>query len=314
MAKNNTKDKVSIIVLAVNSFDLIKNVLKDIAKLDTSDIETECVIVDNGSNDGLQKYIKDYKLPNMSLKYLRNSSNLGFAEGNNVGIKYALKNGADYCLLLNNDMILQEDLLTKLVNFMKKNPKVGLVSPKIYFAKGYEFHKDRYNSKDLGKVIWYAGGDIDWNNIYTSHRGVDEIDNGQFNKTTETSVANGACVLIRREVFEKIGLLDKELFLYWEDTDFCQRAIRSDFDVMYYPETAVWHKVSSSAGGSGGKSNDYFLIRNRYFFAQRYAKLRTKLAVIRDTVRLMFFGKGWQRLGAFHALIGKKGVGPWTKK
>lgn len=313
MAKNNTKDKVSIIVLAVNSFDLIKNVLKDIAKLDTSDIETECVIVDNGSNDGLQEYVKDYKLPNMDFKYLRNSSNLGFAEGNNVGIKYALKNGADYCLLLNNDMILQEDLLTKLVNFIKKNPKVGLVSPKIYFAKGYEFHKDRYNDRDLGKVIWYAGGKIDWNNVYTSHIGVDEVDTGQYDKTIKTDIANGACLLIRKEVFEKIGLLDKELFLYWEDTDFCQRAIRSGFDVVYYPGTAVWHKVSSSAGGSGSTSNDYFLIRNRYYFANRYAGLRARFAVLRDTIKLAIVGREWQKKGAIDALLGKKGIGSWKK-
>jgi len=314
MSKNNTKNKVSVIVLAVNSLDLIKSVLKEISKLDTKGIEAECIIVDNGSSDGLQDYLKSYKLPNMSLKYLRNSSNLGFAEGNNVGINYALNNGSEYVLLLNNDMILSNDLLIKLVKFLNNNPKAGLVSPKIYFAKGYEFHKDRYNDKDLGNVIWYAGGKIDWNNIYTSHIGVDEIDNGQYDKTIKTEIANGACILIRKEVFEKIGLLDKGLFLYWEDADFCQRALKNGFDVMYYPETNVWHKVSSSTGGSGSFSNDYFLTRNRLFFAMRYAKFRTKIAVLKDTLKLAFVGRDWQKLGAFHALIGKKGKGPWTKK
>lgn len=314
MAKNNKKDKVSVIVLAINSLDLIKSELKDISKLETKGIDAECVIVDNGSEDGLHEYLKNYKLPNMSFKYLRNTTNLGFAGGNNVGINYALNNGSKYILLLNNDLILSNDLLIKLVKFLNDNPKVGLVSPKIYFAEGYEFYKNRYSDKDLGKVIWYAGGKIDWDNIYTSHIGVDEVDKGQYNEATKTDVANGACLLIRKDVFEKIGLLDEDFFLYWEDADFCQKAIKNKFDVVYYPGVTVWHKVSSSAGGSGGKSNDYFLIRNRYFFALRYAKPITKLAVFRDTVRLMFFGKGWQRLGAFHALIGKKGAGPWTKK
>ncbi|EKD94554.1 MAG: hypothetical protein ACD_26C00034G0089 [uncultured bacterium] len=314
MAKNNTKDKVSIIVLAVNSLDLIKNELKEISKLDTKVIKAECIIVDNGSNDGLQEYIKDYKLPNMGFKYLKNTSNLGFAEGNNVGINYALNNGSKYILLLNNDMILSNDLLIKLAKFLNDNPKIGLVSPKIYFAKGYEFHKDRYHDKDLGNVIWYAGGNIDWNNIYTSHIGVDEIDSGQYDKIIKTEIANGACVLIRKEVFEKIGLLDRGLFLYWEDADFCQRALRNGFGIMYYPGTTVWHKVSSSAGGSGSISNDYFLIRNRLYFALRYAGLRARFAVLRDTVKLAINGREWQKIGARDALLGKKGIGSWAKK
>jgi hypothetical protein len=71
--------------------------------------------------------------------------------------------------------------------------------------------------------------------------------------------------------------------------------------------------VSASAGGSGGKSNDYFLIRNRLYFAMRYARLWTKFAVLRDTIKILFTGREWQRLGAFHALIGKKGAGPWKR-
>ncbi len=307
------KTRVSIIILGVNSLDLIKSELIDLAKLKTNNLQVNCIIVDNGSTDGTAEYAKSIKLPNMSFEYIYNSSNLGFAEGNNIGIIKALENNSEYVLLLNNDMIVPNDLLIKLVSFMGKNPNVGLVSPKIYFAKGYEYHRNRYKQNELGKVIWYAGGKIDWNNIYTSHIGVDEVDKGQYDKILQTEIANGACVLIRKQVFEKIGLLDKGLFLYWEDTDFCQRAIRSGFGVYYLPTAYLWHKVSASAGGSGSKSNDYFLIRNRYFFAIRYAKFRTKVAVIRDTLRLLFVGYGWQKLGAFHALIGKKGAGPWVK-
>lgn len=307
------KTKVSIIILTINSLKMVSEELKDISKLLITGIDVECIVVDNGSTDGTENYFKNFSIDNMSFKYIQTGSNLGFAEGNNVGIRYALQHGSDYVLIMNDDLILSDSLLVRLVKFMEENSNVGLVSPKIYFASGYEFHKDRYQRKDLGNVIWYAGGKIDWDNIYTSHIGVDDIDKGQFNKVKRTEIANGSCLFVRKEVFEKIGLFDRRLFLYWEDADFNVRAAIAGFGIYFYPKVSVWHKVSASAGGSGSKSNDYFLVRNRYYFAMRYAKLRTKIAVFRDTLKLLFTGRSWQKLGATHALIGVKGAGPWTK-
>ncbi|MEK7168641.1 MAG: glycosyltransferase family 2 protein [Patescibacteria group bacterium] len=313
MAKNYKKTKVAIVVLTINSLKMVKEELSNILHLDTKDLEVLCVVVDNGSTDGTEKELKNYTLNSIKYKYIQTGKNLGFAGGNNIGIKYALGNGSDYILILNDDMILPNNLLTKLVGFLDNNPKVGIVSPQIYFAKGHEFHKGRYLNKELGKVIWYAGGKIDWDNIYTSHIGVDEVDKGQFNKITKTELASGSCMLVRRNVFEKIGYLDEGLFLYWEDADLSQRAKKAGFEIYYNPVISVWHKVSSSAGGSGSKSNDYFLIRNRYYFAMKYASLRTKFAVLRDTIKLMLLGRDWQKLGAKDALMGKEGAGPWVK-
>lgn len=313
MAKAIQKNKLSIVVLTIDSTAMIMQELDDIAKLDVKGLDVTCVVVDNGSTNKTEKAIKNYRFENIKYKYIRTGKNLGFSGGNNVGIKYALKNNSDFVLLLNDDMELGKNLLVELVTFMNKNPKTGIVSPKIYFAKGYEFHADRYKQKEKGKVIWYAGGNIDWDNVYSSHRGVDEVDSGQYDKTVKTDVACGACMLVRKEVFKKVGYLDEGLFLYWEDADFSRKAINGGFDLYYHPRTAVWHKVSASAGGSGSKSNDYFLVRNRLYFAMRYAKFRTKLAVLRDTLRLAFVGRDWQKLGARHALIALKGAGPWVK-
>lgn len=313
MAKNYQKTKVAIVVLTINSLKMVKEELSNILHLDTKDLEVLCVVVDNGSTDGTEKELKNYTLNGIKYKYIQTGKNLGFAGGNNIGIKYALGNESDYILILNDDMILPNNLLTKLVGFLDNNPKVGIVSPKIYFAKGHEFYKSRYLNQELGKVIWYAGGKIDWDNIYTSHIGVNEVDIGQFNKNSESDLASGACMMIRRDVFEKVGYLDEDFYLYWEDADLSQRVKRAGFKIYYNPTTSVWHKVSSSAGGSGSKSNDYFLIRNRYYFAMKYAKIRTKFAVLRDTVKLMLLGRDWQKLGAKDALIGKKGAGPWVK-
>jgi GT2 family glycosyltransferase len=306
--------EVSIIILTTNALAMTKEQLADVARLSTDGIKCECVVVDNGSTDGTEEAIKNYRLPNMSYRFIQNVANLGFAGGNNVGIKDALKRAFDYIILMNNDLILSKDLVVRLVDFMKKNPSVGLASPKMYFAKGYEFHKDRYKESELGRVFWYAGGRVDWKNIYSSHRGVDEVDCGQYDKVSETDFANGACVIIRNKVLKKIGYLNDSLFLYWEDADFSQRAKRAGFRVVYFPKTSIWHKVSASTGGSGSPSNDYFLIRNRFYFALRYADLRAKFAVLRDTLRLAIRGREWQKKGAIDALLGIKGIGAWVKR
>jgi GT2 family glycosyltransferase len=312
MAK--TKPTVSIIILTTNALEMTKEQLLDLSKVDIGSIDAECLVVDNGSKDGTEETIKNYKLPNMKYKFIQSGANLGFAGGNNVGIRDALRRGYKYILLMNNDLILPKDIVKKLVDFMEDNPDAGLASPKMYFAKGYEFHKNRYKKSELGNVFWYAGGILDKDNVYSTHRGVDEVDNSQYDKTEETDFANGACVIIRRDVFKKIGLLDAGFFLYWEDADFSVRAKRAGFKVIYYPKTCMWHKVSASTGGSGSPTNDYFLTRNRFYFAMRYSSLRTKFAVLRDTVRLIFAGRTWQKWGAIDALLGRHGMGQWANR
>ncbi|MDI6785132.1 MAG: glycosyltransferase family 2 protein [bacterium] len=314
MVKNKKKTKVSIIILTTNALVMIKEQLLNVAELDSGNLDIECLVVDNDSGDGTEEAIKNYKLPNMKYKFIQSGANLGFAGGNNVGIKDSIKRKVDHIILMNNDLILPKDVVTKLVKYMNENPDVGITSPKMYFAKGYEFHKDRYTDKEKGNVIWYAGGVLDRENIYSTHRGVDEVDCGQYERTEETDFINGACVIVRREVFEKVGLLDASFFLYWEDADFSMRVKREGFKVMYFPNTCMWHKVSASTGGSGSPTNDYFLTRNRFTFALRYAKLRTKFAVFRDTIRLIFIGRTWQKWGAIDALLGRHGMGQWKHR
>jgi len=309
----NRSPKVSIVVLTWNGLKLVLELLKDINKLETKGLNAETIVVDNGSTDGTQEKLRGYKLQNMSFKLIRNKENLGFAEGNNVGMREATKGGADYVLLLNNDVILPKNLLVQLIKVAKDDKKIGLLAPKMYFAKGYEFHKERYSKKDLGKVIWYAGGMIDWDNTYSSHKGVDEVDKGQYDKQEEIDVANGACALIRREVIKDIGYLDKKLFLYWEDADYSQRARKKGWKIIYTPKTHIWHKVSQ-ASGIGSDLNDYYLTRNRMVFGMRYARLRTKLALIRESFKLLVSGRKWQKIGTRDFYLGCFGKGSWGKK
>jgi len=309
----NKPPKVSIIILTWNSVDLTLEVLRDIGKLNTEGVSIETIVVDNGSIDETQEKLRGYKLQNMPFKLIRNKENLGFAEGNNIGMRDALKRGADYMLLMNNDVIVPRNLVVKLIKVAKGDKKIGLLAPKMYFAKGYEFHKKRYSNKDLGKVIWYAGGMIDWDNIYSSHRGVDEVDKGQYDKQEETNIVNGACALIRKEVIEDIGYLDKKLFLYWEDADLSERARRAGWKIVYTPKTHLWHKVAQ-ASGIGSNLNDYFLTRNRMIFGMRYARLRTKLALIRESFKLLVSGRKWQKIGTRDFYLGRFGKGSWGEK
>jgi len=308
-----TRLKISLIILAYNGIDLTLDVLDCISKLDTKGLDVETIVVDNASKDDTVKKLTNYKLPNMDFRLIENKENLGFAEGNNVGIKDAIKKGADYVVLLNNDIVFPKNLISELVNTAKKDLKIGIVSPKMYFAKGFEFHKDRYSKDELGKVFWYAGGIIDRNNVYSEHRGVDEVDKGQYDVEEETDYGNGAALLINAKLIKDIGYLDKSFFLYWEDADFSQRAKKKGWKVIYTPNTFIWHKVSVAAGDPGGETNDYFLTRNRLIFGFRYSSFRTKLALIRDSIKLLFIGRKWQKKGVIDFYLRRLGKGTRIK-
>lgn len=278
--------KVFIIILNFNGKDFIFQCLESVKKLET-------IVVDNASTDGSVGLVEQrYK----EVKILRNKNNLGFAEGNNVGIRYALKNGADYVLILNSDTIVEENLVVQLIKVANLDPKIGILGPKIYFAPGFEFHKERYKPKEKGRVIWYAGGKIDWNNVLASHRGVDEVDKGQYEKTEETDFASGCCLFVKREVFEKIGLFDPKYFLYLEDNDFCQRARKADFRVVYVPKAKMYH-LNAGSSRVGGPLHDYYLTRNRLLFGMRYAPYRARLALFKESLKLLIFGRKWQKVG-----------------
>lgn len=262
------------------------------------------VVVDNSPvpDELLAKKLKNDK----SIKLITTLQNTGFAKGNNLGIKYGLKKGCQYFLLLNNDVLVQKQFLSQLIK--TASAEAAIVVPKIYFAKGYEFHKSRYQANELGKVIWFGGAVFDWNNVYVKHLGMDEVDTGQYNQSQSIDFANFCCVLIPKQVFKKTGLLDEKYFLYWEDGDFSIRAKLAGFKIIYQPKAVIWHKNSGSSG-SGSTLHDYYLTRNRLIFGLKYARLRTKFALIKESLFKLITGRPGEKKGIIDYYLHRFGKG-----
>lgn len=282
--------KVFISLLTFNDNKSTLDCLDSIEELKKENFKLSVVAVDNASEVPFSSK-KEYK--NFELEIIRNEKNLGFSGGHNIGIQYALSKSADYVIILNNDTVLDKNLIINMLEGFKD--KVGIVVPKIFFAKGYEYHKERYKEKELGKVIWYAGGVMDWKNVYGQHVGVDEVDRKDFNEPYETEIATGCCMMVSKEVFEKAGLLNQKYFLYYEDADFSMKAKKKKFKILYYPKAFLWHKNAASTGGSGSVLQDYYITRNRLYFGIRYAPLRAKSALFRESLRIARNGREWQK-------------------
>lgn len=252
------------------------------------------IIVDNDPSNHINLDKIKYKKIDLRLK--PSPINLGFSGGVNVGISEALKAGADFVVILNNDTLVDRNFLIPLLKKLREEDGAGIAVPKIYYAKGYEYHGAGYSKKDLGRVIWYAGGDVDRNTAYGVHLGVDEIDAGQFNVAGETASATGCCMMVKREVFENVGVFDENYFLYYEDADFSEKVKKAGYKIYFIPESVVWHKNAQSTG-SGSDLQDYFISRNRLYFGLKYSPLVTKLHLIRESIHLLLKGRKWQKIG-----------------
>ncbi len=290
----NPKTKIAVIILNFNGKDNTIACLKSLSQVVIKNFVLEIFVVDNNSSDDSCTAIrltmnelfaasKSKKL--LSYTLIVNNDNLGFCEGNNVGIRQAFKNKADYLFILNNDTLVDKMVISALLKTARRYKRVGIIGPKIYFAPRFEYHFKRYQDSERGKVIWYAGGVIDQNNIVFSHRGVDEIDSGQFNKSELTDFVSGCAMLIRREVIEKIGMFDPKYYLYLEDVDLCERARKAGFKLWYEPKAFLWHKNASSSGKPGSPLHVYYQTRNRLLFGFKYGSWRTKFALGRESIK-----------------------------
>ena len=235
-------DKVSIILVNYNGKDYNKECIESIFNSSYKNIEV--IVIDNDSND------------NIDLMLSKN--NLGFSGANNIGIQKALKNGCDYIVLLNNDTIIDRDLILNMIKASKEEND-AIISPKIYY----------YDNKD---IIWSAGADMRWKKGVTDQRGINQKDDGSFDKREEVEFGTGCCLLIPSKIISEVGLLSDDYFLYYEDTDYCMKVRNKGYKIVYEPTAVLYHKVSASTGGEISPGYIYYNTRNRLIFNKRFNK------------------------------------------
>lgn len=303
--------KIAIIIVHYNTDQDTTECLESLAKVRIGNWEQHIYVIDNGSKEPYQ--LPNKKIP-ANVELLRSESNLGFTGGTNLGMQDALAFfQPDYMLLLNSDTLMEPDFLLQLFAAAEVNPQVGLYNPIVYFAKEYEFHQKSYKKNDLGNVIWYAGGSIDWTHLAGFHRGVDEIERGHFlpSHTTqlESDFATGCCVLIRREVIETIGFMDDSFFLYWEDVDYSLRAKQAGFKVVCEPTSVIYHKNAGSSEGAGSKLQQYYQTRNRLAIALKYGTWKTRLQACKVAFKYVFESEVTAR-AVFDAVFRRMGKQP----
>ncbi|KAA3619717.1 MAG: glycosyltransferase family 2 protein [Calditrichaeota bacterium] len=255
MNPQNTAPLVYCLVLNLNGNEVIDEALDSILKMDYANFRV--LVVDNGSTDGSLERVKSgYS----EIEVIELSENLGFGGGNNVGMQHALKNGAEWVFLLNNDIVVHENLLTELMNVGISSTSIGVLGAKIYYH-------------DEPDKIWFGGGGVNFFTGVAYHRNLRKIDRGQFEEIRESDYITGCAFLVRATVLEKVGLFDDAFFpSYVEDADLSLRIRNAGYKLMYVPRGKLWHKVSSYSGGGLTPLKTRLKTAHSLLFFSRYAQ------------------------------------------
>lgn len=233
------------------------------------------ICVDNGSTDGSQQAIRE-RFPEVQL--IEAGANLGYAGGNNLGIRAALERGADWVVLVNNDATVAPDAIEGFERAARQRPRAGILAGKVYFA-------------DRPETIWFAGQRVSELLGYSGRpRGYGRRDGARYERVCATDRAVGALMAVSREVLDTVGLLDEELFAYVEDVDWALRARRAGFEVVLAPHARAWHSVSASTGGKARSTHTlYYGVRNTIAVLERMRPLGSAATALRRASILASF-------------------------
>jgi GT2 family glycosyltransferase len=243
---------VSVITVNFNQSFVTEALLKSIYATNSYE-SIEIIVVDNGSTiNNVPQWVLQYP----AIKFIRSEFNLGFAGGNNLGIREAK---GDYLFLVNNDTEFTPDLIKSLVEILNENQVIGMASPKIRYF-------------DQPQILQYMGyTSMNYFTARNSCIGQFETDNGQYDHLTgPTGYAHGAAMMVKRECIEKAGLMADNFFLYYEELDWCDRIKRAGYQVWVVANALIYHKESISVGKVSALK-EYFMNRNRILFIRRNA-------------------------------------------
>lgn len=251
--------KIAIILVNYNGEAYLKECIDSLRGINYDNYEI--IVVDNGSTDNSLEILNEY---NSGVVLIQAEKNGGFSYGNNIGIKYALENNADYCLLINTDTLVEPDFLLKLLESFDRYENVGIVGPKIMY----------YPDKER---IWFGGGRINWLRFKVIHDHIKELDIGQCNEEKEVEFMTGCAILISKKTIEKVGLLEEDYFMYCEDIDFSMKILDNNLKIIFNPEAVIYHKVSASSGGEDSPFSLYWKNMNTIKVMKKF-KNRTNIA------------------------------------
>jgi len=220
---------VNLFVLNWNGRDLTLDCLSSLEKITYPNVKV--YIIDNGSSDNsvtaIRNQFPDYEIIGLPENY-------GFARGNNAGFEL-VKQKADYTIFLNNDTIVDPNFVEPLINAMESNSTVKQSTPKIFYADNLDY-------------IWFGGGKVSLWAGWIRHLGIRQKDSMQFSFNRNVDYATGCCVCMRTVDFESIGMFDESFLMYGEDVDLSLRFRKQGGQILFVPESKIWHKVSSSIG------------------------------------------------------------------
>lgn len=236
MATNPTKAKshpplVSIVIVSYNGLKFLGQCLRSV--FETRYPNFEAILIDNASNDGSISYVRELFKKEPRLTIIENDKNLGFAGGNNMGIKFA--NGK-YVIFLNQDTKVDPDWIDKLVEVMESDEQIGICQSKLLSLINHKLFDSAGDIVDYYGVSIRRGGDVH------------EEDKGQYDKLEEIFSARGAAMIIRKELIRKIGGFSSELLI--SDVDFCWRARLAGYKIFFVPKSIVYHVGEASTSSS----------------------------------------------------------------
>ncbi len=249
MSASKSYPLVYIIILNWNQLELTLDCLESLGKIDYP--RYEVILVDNGSIDDSVTAIRQ-RYPHLEI--IENGDNLGFTEANNIGIRRALAQDADYVLLLNNDTVVHPAFVSALVSTAEADPSIGMVGSKMYYY-------------DLPQTIWCAGNAINWSNGQVIRLQAGEVDenSGCVEAPRQVDFITACSLAIKRSLLDDVGLMDGNFFIYYSETDWCVRAARRGYRIVYVPGSKIWHKVSAAMGTSS-PATDYYMTRDAWLF------------------------------------------------
>lgn len=281
---SDSSPHVAIVVLAWNHREDTEACLASLALLDYPALSL--ILVDNGSTDDTIGVVRA-RFP--SVRVIENGANLGFAEGNNVGIRSAMEAGADFVLLLNNDTLVDPGLVGELVAAWKTRPDIGFLGARIFYA-------DDPARLWMGAAIWDPAV------CQFSYLGANAIGSELSKEMIETSYACGCALFFDRQLVERIGLMDPRFFCYFEEADWCWRAAKAGLRNYYVPAARLWHKVSAASGGSESPMRHYYRTRNLLLWAKRNLTWKQRCKVTGRVIWSGLSSVSWRERGLYWTL------------